>query len=120
MESLRLAKADLTPPTFQDRGNRTMADLKFETIHEASRASHFQQSLEMLFPGSRRKVSLQTTRLSAPTCHWAVYRWGPQRLTFKTFFEEADFHHYVGQLERYYGEQEDDLNHLHGGFKLLP
>ncbi|HEY3117027.1 MAG TPA: aminoglycoside phosphotransferase family protein, partial [Chloroflexota bacterium] len=97
-----------------------MADLKFETIHEASKPHEFQRSLAEIFPGSRRKLSLETTRLSAPTCHWAVYQWGPQRLTFKSFFEESDFDQYVGQLDRYYPQQLNDLDHPRGGFVLLP
>jgi hypothetical protein len=105
---------------------------KLSGVLEAARPKAVAELLsDGLLPAEHRvhwkSITLDCTRLEAPTCFWAVYALDlngtisrPTRLTLKTFFNDSEFSEYAERVRAREPERIDNLLHLRGGIAFLP
>ncbi len=97
-----------------------MADIKLQPLVEAIHPDKMRPALEPFFGELAKPPKLETSRLQAPTCYWAVYRAGDQRVTFKSFFSGQEYDSYMGKLRQHYDDRFDQPRHPRGGLMLMP
>lgn len=99
---------------------RAMSDIKLQPLLEAIHPKKMQPALQAFFGELPKPPMLETSRLQAPTCYWAVYAGSDRRVTLKSFFSEQEYGAYVGKLRQHYADRFDQPQHPRGGIMLLP
>jgi hypothetical protein len=97
-----------------------MPDVKLQPLLEAIRPDRMRPALEPFFEELAHAPALETSRLQAPTCYWAVYRASGRRVTFKSFFSSEEYDRYLQKLREHYADRFDRPRHPSGGWMLLP
>ncbi|HLG70820.1 MAG TPA: aminoglycoside phosphotransferase family protein [Chloroflexota bacterium] len=97
-----------------------MPDLKLQPLMDAIHPRRMVQALEPFSGQMAKTPAVETSRLQAPTCYWAVYECGGRRVTFKSFFSGQEYESYVAKLRRHYAERFDRPDHPRGGLLLMP